>query len=394
MPEYIDLALTADATALADESKQYMEDQIPGWTARAGNVESVLLEGNAQIGAEVVEQASEVPPVIFAYYGQWLLGLPLREATPAVAQATFTFSEPATVPAGSLLTVPNPDGNTYVFQTDADVRSDGVLTVGTTALEAGAAANGSGGVGEMLDVIDGVSSVTMAGATGGSDEESADDYLDRLTDALTILAPRPILPQDFATLARQVPGVGRSLAINLYQPSIAEGGAGLPRDAASHNNVPRCVTVAVTAEDGTAPSQALMDSVYALLDNAREVNFLPYVIPPTYTTVDVTANVTPYPGYLKAEVEAAAEEMLRTWLDPLAWGAQAVGEIQSWARDLKVRLFEAVDYLNRADGVFYVNTVTMGVNGGAQSGADINLPGAAPLPVAGILAVTVTDAPA
>jgi len=393
--EYIDLALTADATAMADESKEYMSAQLPGWVARAANVESVLLEGNAQIAAEVVDQASEVPPVIFAYYGQWLLGIALREATPATGVATFTFSDLATVPAGSLFTVPNPDGNTYVFQTDADVRSDTPpFTTSTTALEAGAAANGSGGTGEMLDMIDSVSDVVMAGATGGSDEEDADAYLDRLTDALTILAPRPILPGDFATLARQVPGVGRTVAIDLYQPSDTEGGVGLPRDASSHSPVERCVTVAVTDTNGEAPTMGLMQDVYKVLDTSREVNFLVYVIPPTYTGIDVQATVTPYPGYLASEVQAAAEEKIRTWLDSLTWRAQSIGEVQSWARDLKVRVYEAVDFLNRADGVFFVESVGIKLSETTDyDTVDITLPGAAPLPTYGVINITVTSAP-
>jgi hypothetical protein len=117
----------------------------------------------------------------------------------------------------------------------------------------------------MLDVIDGVETVTMAAAaTGGTDEEEADDYLDRLADALSILAPRPILPQDFATLARQIPGVGRAVALDLYQPgtndNIAAGQPGGPltvegtpvNAGAGITPVAKCVTVAITAEGGTA----------------------------------------------------------------------------------------------------------------------------------------------
>jgi uncharacterized phage protein gp47/JayE len=396
MPEYIDLALTADATALSDESKEYMAAAIPGWVARPGNVESILLEANGQMGAEVIEQASEVPPVVFAYYGQWLLGIALRQATPSTGVATFTFDGLATVPAGSLFTAPNPDGNTYVFQTDADVRSDASpFTTGATALEPGADANGSSGTGEMLDAIDGVGSVALSGTTGGSDEEDANAYLDRLTDALTILAPRPILPGDFATLARQVPGVGRTLSIDLYQPPASSGGVKAPTAAwgAEPNGttpVERCDTVAITKADGTAPDMALMQATYTVLDTAREVNFLVYVIPPTYTKIDVQATVTAFSGFTPAVVKEAAEAMIRTWLDPLQWGSQGTGEIQAWQRDTKARIYEAVDYLNRADGVYYVETIQLRKHGDAVwSNVDIALTGAAPLPLAGDINVTV-----
>jgi hypothetical protein len=86
MADYIELPLTADATALGDTGKEYLQDQIEGWEPRPGNAETVLIEASGQMGAEVVDQAALVPPVIFAYYGQWLLGITLREATPATGQ--------------------------------------------------------------------------------------------------------------------------------------------------------------------------------------------------------------------------------------------------------------------------------------------------------------------
>lgn len=391
MAEYIELPLIADATALSDLGKEYLETQIVGWEARPANVETVLIEASGQMGAEVVDQAAQTPPVVFAYYGQWLLGIPLRQATPAVGTVKFAFDSPSMVPAGSLFTVDNADGNSYAFQTDTDVLStDASLEVNATALEPGEDSNGAAGEGEMLDAIDGVASVTMlSAATGGSDEETADEYLDRLADALTILAPRPILPKDFATFARQIPGVGRAVALDGYQPSTGENGVGLPRDGASHTNVERCVTVSVTAEDGSPPSQALMQSVYNALDASREVNFLVYVIPPTYTTIDAQVTVTTYPSYVLATVKAAAEEMLRTWLNANYWGAEEIGESQSWAVNTKARVYEAVDYSNRADGVHYVNTVGLRKHGDpAYANADITLPGAAPLPIAGDITVT------
>src|SRR3954447_16740312 len=154
MADYIELPLTADATALGDTGKEYLQDQIEGWEPRPGNAETVLIEASGQMGAEVVDQAALVPPVIFAYYGQWLLGITLREATPATGSVQFTYSAPTTIPAGSLLAVPNADGNSYVFQTDTDLDSTAGNAVTVTALEPGADANGSVGVGEMLDVID------------------------------------------------------------------------------------------------------------------------------------------------------------------------------------------------------------------------------------------------
>lgn len=405
MAEYLELPLTADATALSDVGKDYLAEEIPDWNPRPGNVESILIESTGQIGAEVVDQAAQVPPIIFAYFGSWLLGIGLQEATPATGTVAIAFAVgvATAVPEGSLLAAPNPDGESYVFQTDNEVRSDATdKTTTVTALEVGAAANGCVGPCELIDVIDGVTSATMVAAAGaGADEEDADAYLDRLADALTILAPRPILPQDHATMARQIEGVGRALAIDLYQPgtndNIAAGQPGGPLNVegtpvnagAGKTTVPRCVSVAITAEDGQPPSQSLMHSVWLTLDGAREVNFLEYVVPPSYTTIEVQATVVAYPGYVLAEVQAAAVEMMQTWLDPSGWGAEEVGEEQGWSRQTSARLYEAVDYLNRADGVQYVATVQIRKAGGSFAASDVALTGIAPLPLAGAITITV-----
>ena len=402
MADYIELPLVADATALSDLGKDYLSDNIDGWTARPGNVESILLEADGQIGAEVVDQVAQIPPVIFAYYGEWLLGIGLREATPATSSVAMTFDAGAvsTAPEGTLIAAPNPDGESYVFQTDAEVRSDAASRVTTvTALEAGANANGCQGTCEAIDTIDGLASVSMtAVASGGTDEENADDYLDRLSDALTILAPRPILPQDFATMARQVPGVGRALAIDGYQPGTNDNYAGPPPltvegtpvlAGAGASNVERCVTTAILAEGGALPTQTLMHSTWLVLDGAREVNFLAYVIPPSMNTIDVQATVIRFPGYLDSEVQAAAEDMMRTWLDPETWGSETVGEESGWSRQTVARLYEAVDFLNRAGGVSYVASVQLRKAGGSFAAADVALTGVAPLATYGQILITV-----
>jgi hypothetical protein len=395
----IELELIADPDAMAAAAISYMEATIPGFEVRPGNVEHVLLHANAQIGAEVIEQAAQIDPLIFAALGEDLLGIPARLATPAAASAAVTWAadvDDATVyPAGSLVSVPSPSGDPVVFQTEADLDAPaggGVQTVTVIALEEGEAGNGAFGQAEPIDIVDGVERVDVAVASsGGTEDETSDDYLARLAEAFTILAPRPILPNDFAILARQVPGVGRAIALDLYQPSTGQGGYGTPRGASPATDVPRCTTVAITADAGVQPSDALMQQVFELLDGSREVNFLAFVIPPAYTTIDVQATVTAYPGYDPAAVEAAAEAQLGAWLDPGAWGSPpgVGGESSLWVLDQTVRLFEAVEHLNRADGVHYVDSVQLRKQGGSFAASDVALDAPIGLPRAGAFAVTV-----
>jgi Baseplate J-like protein len=409
MAEYVELDLIADSGALANVGFSYLEQAIDGWTARPANIETVLLEANAQIASEVVEQASQVPPAVYATIGETIYGIPRHPALAALATAVVTFAAdtpPVMVDAQSQVMVPNPSGETQLFLTDTDIvapQGGGQVTVGLTASEPGVAANGSFGIADLVTDVDGVDTIVVSTAQGGADEEDIDDYLDRLTSALTILAPRPILPQDHATLAQQVTDVGRVVAIDLYMPPADENPVGdtdAPEyDPAGKTGVPRCTTVAITGPAGVAPETGLKQRVFETLDAAREVNFLNYVIGPTYTYVGVRATVVCWPGIIPADAAAAAEAMMLTWLDPGAWGVlPGAGVTADWAMDTKARIFEAVDFLNRANGVFYVETVQLrgyaeGGTPGAWTDADVDLIGAAPLPLAGAIEITAIPLP-
>jgi hypothetical protein len=397
--EYVDLDLVVDATELSNVALEYMSDVIPGWTPRPANVITVMLEGNGQMAAEILDQASPIPPAVYATIGETIYGITRQAATPAVATATVVWAEdtPAVMlDAQSQLIVPNPSGEAVVFLTDADMiapEGGGTLTVGVTAEEPGAQGNGSFGEAELVTDVDGIDTVTVSTATGGADEEDDDAYLDRVTDLLTLLAPRPILPDDFAVLAMQVPGVGRATAIDNYIPGSAEnpiGDTDSPEYTGSpQTGVPRAVTVAITGPDGAAPDTALKQRVYETLDGQREVNFLTYIIGPTYTTIDIKATVVAYPGQLPADVQAAAEAAARAWLDPGTWGTvPGAGQQRAWAQDTKARLYEAVDALSDAQGVFYVESVELRKTGGTYAAADVDLTGAAPLPQAGTIEIT------
>ena len=404
MAEYLDLPLVTDSDALLQTGVDYLEAAIPGFQARPGNVETVLLEAVSQIAAEVVQQAAQVDPVVFAYFGSSMVGIPIRDATAATGTATITWGPdtPAVMlDAGSQLAVPHPSGEAVLFETDADVvaiQGGGQVQVGITAAEPGAFANGAFGEAELINVTEGVQLVQVGSTSGGSDQEDADAYLDRLADAFTILAPRPILPADHATLVRQLPGVERALAINLLLPGTADAPDAIrdpaepqPPPAASIWDEPRCTTVAVYPEGGGVPSAGQLQLAWETLNAAREVNFLNYVIGPSYSEIGVQATLTAYPGYTREDVEANARAQLEAWLDAATWGTAGAGSPGGWQVDAEVRVSEAIDYINRATGVHWVDlaSVQLNLNGGAWAAEDISLPGLAPMPTAGEIALTV-----
>jgi hypothetical protein len=377
MAEYIEPPITTEPDDLAEEAFAYLEDAIPGWLPAPGNLETWLVEANAQLAGELMDVASAVPTSIFRYYGETILGLPPNEAQSATGTTTWTANDAAgyTIEAGTLVGIAAAGDELLPFE----VQSDTVIAPGTTtatgvivvAVDAGANANGLTTAPEVIDPLDWVASVALAGATaGGVDEESDADYLNRLHELLGLLAPRPILPNDFAVLARTVAGVGRSTAIDLYNP-------GPPVTT----NVPRCVTVVVAGDDGNPAGAGVKANVDALLQSLREVNFLVFVIDPTYTAIAVTFTFTTYPAYSAATVEATAEAAVANYLSPANFGRPPYGDDPGvWIADTKVRYLEVAEVINRVEGVWYVASLT--VNGGT---VDVALPGPGPLPTPGAI---------
>jgi hypothetical protein len=191
-----------------------------------------------------------------------------------------------------------------IFTLDDDVvapAGGGAVNVGVTALEAGTRPTARSATSRARRRHRRRRRAsTSARRAGGVDEESDDDYLDRLASALTLLAPRPILPNDFAVMAQQVPGVGRATAIDLYQPGTSDGPPGRSgHPLAGAAGASGRAALRDGRDHRRARARADRDAhagVWDELNARREVNFLEYVIAPKYQTIDVQATVKAYPG--------------------------------------------------------------------------------------------------
>jgi hypothetical protein len=390
MPGYIPVPVETEPTDLAGEAFDYLAQQVPGWLPAEGNLEAWLIEALAQIAGELRALVALVPDAIFAYYGESILGLPPYQAVQATALTNWNTVDAAgyTVPAGTVIAVTPPASPTgYAFAVDVDVvipaGASTATSVTCVALEAGAAASGLTGTVEVIDPLAFVSSVTLNQPTsGGQDAETTDAYLARLSALLTLLSPRPILPQDFAVLAqRTIPAIARAVAIDLYNP-------GPPVDA----NAPRCVSVVVCDSSGEPVSSSVKADADALLQAQREVNFLTFVLDPTYQAIDVSFSVMSYPGYDPNDVAARVVSQLTTYLSPASWGVPPYGDVsaRSWINATSVRYLELAEQINRVDGVHYIVTLALCASGGTLGTADVALAGVAPMPRPGSITGTAT----
>jgi uncharacterized phage protein gp47/JayE len=386
---FVSIPIETEPDVLAQESFDYMEDKVPGWVPSDGQLDVWLISALARQAAELRDVAADVPAAIFRYFGARIMSILPNDPTPATASVTVAVRDTAgyTIPAGYVVGIRDAGGVLYGFQTTQDTvipagaSASAAGGVVVTAVDMGAGPNGLGGPGvqmELITAVDEVTSVTMTTtATGGTDAEEDDDYLNRLTRDLALQAPRPILPSDFAAFALNTPGVGRAVAIDGYNP--ANGSAGNAR----------MVYVVLTDINGDPVSAGTKAAVAADLAARREVNFIVNVGDPIYTTIDVAFVVTAYQGWDIPSVNAAVVAALQEALSPVDWG-RPPGELGSqWFNDPTVRMLDLAGAIGKVEGVKDINSITLRTGAAAYAAADIALPGAAPLPRPGTIAGTV-----
>ena len=386
--EYIAAPIDTDPADLLNDAYTYIQTIIPGWTPSDGHLDVWLLQSISSIASESRDVASGVTRDIFRWYGAYLLGIQPLDATAATSTTTWTMTDTGgyTIFAGTQVAITDPDGNVIPFVTVDDIQifpgslATAVGAVAIMAAEPGEDGTGLGVSGDIIDLLDPLAFVDHvrleATTSGGQDAELDDVYLNRLSAQLQLLAPRPILPQDFAAFAMNIPGVYRATAIDLYNPNTA-----------TYNN-DRTVSVAVMDANGAACSTAVKNAVDADLQARREVNFLVFVIDPTYTTIKVTANVQGLKGLGQTTLQADITSALQSYLSPANWGTSATNP-QVWINSVYVRYLEISNVINNVAGVDYIISLTIGAGAGAMGTSDITMTGVAPLPTPGAMSVTV-----
>ena len=299
----------------------------------------------------------------------------------------------------------------------------------------------------------------VAATSGGAVQESDDDYIPRLAGQLALQAPRPITAADYATFTASVPAsvlpsgvvVGRTTALDGYSPAVetftasttsgspvltavssfagltagtALSGVGIPAGATivsmnvgastvtmsvnasgsapnvtvtgtgGFNNA-RTVTVFVTDPAGNALSGPAMTAIQTWLRGYRELNFLVYVQPPSYTQIYVTYQIHPLPGFDAGALVAAVNQQLLTYLSPGSWGNPAVQSGGLWLNSGSgfniVRFNKILGIIEGVRGVDYVPVggLQIGTGPSPSGTSDIVMGGPAPLPLSDVSTPTI-----
>ena len=381
-----------DQDTIAQQVFTSLASNMPGWQAHDGNLDTWLVEAFAEVGAEIRALAADVPASIFTTYGQLVLGIPPQLAVSATGVAAVTAGDDLgyTLDVGATFAIARSGDDLVAFST----LQEATIPVGDTTVDnvpfaavlTGADANGLSGAAQMLDPITWVAAVDVAQATtGGLDAETPDAYLDRLTNLLRMVALRPILPQDFAILALQVPDVGRAVAMNLYDPATD-----------TWDNV-RTVTVVIAQADGTPCTADTKATVVNQLEALREVNWVVHIIDPVYEPINVTFDVVAFAGQDQITVHDTCVANVTAYLQPAMYRLGAMspaiagGEVvpppdedDETARRQVIRVNDLIALLDRSLGVDYVVSVTINGDG------DLALGSAYTLPTPGTITGTVT----
>jgi hypothetical protein len=224
---YIDPELMTDETSVAEAILAGTADRIDsaldltadeGWEPAEGSPETSMAEAVGIIAATALSMVLDQERREFAAFGEIVLGMEREHAEPAIGYSRWDFSPPGTyeIPDGSEMTLVAPNGQPVAYATVGDVTATGASAtdVQVVALEPGSVANGLLGDAIDWEAIPFVVGVEMTTApTGGTDEQTPEDYLDKVTRRARRMKTVPIVTDDYADAALDHPSVAAALAV-------------------------------------------------------------------------------------------------------------------------------------------------------------------------------------
>jgi uncharacterized phage protein gp47/JayE len=384
-----------DPEAILQDARETLAQLVPGWAPSDGALDDGMLAAVADEASTLYSLLRETADDMFADIGQQIFLVPTLDAMPARTTTTWTAREAAPpggyeLPAGTSIAISAPQG-LIGFETIVDLTlAEGETVLGSVqivATEDGPAGNGAIGSVQMDDPLAWVSEITVdAPAYGGEDAEDDEDYRDRVVRTIAGLSRSPILPADFERLALESTDVARCLVLDNYNADTDE------------DDEERTVSLFPIDQAGNPVGSGVKTEIKNRAEGRREQNWVVVVADPTYTDVDVEITVA---RTSSAVSPSALEDAVKSTLEsgPLspAWfgmpmGGDPMSDTSGWQKRGTLRRFELAAAADMVQGVEYVVSVEIAESGDAVVDADLALAGAAPLPRAATVTVTVVDA--
>lgn len=345
---------------------EHLKSAVPEAVFRPGSPEVTYLEALAVLLGDVIRRYQEAPAAT-ARHLMGLLGVERHPGVPAHGKARFHVSTGAptvTIPAGTVLRYTEGEGEALEFVTTQElVRVTTESTVGEVEIRAtapGASHNGvtTGAPLATVDYLLAVERVEVSEDTRAGEDPETDAAFDaRARAVLSRMNSTLVHASEVRDAAVAVPGVGRAVVLDRYDPGTGTQGA------VGH------VSVAVTDTTGLPLPTDAREALQRGLAGQMLSSLVVHVIDPTYTDVDAGATVEVAPGWDYFDVETGVRAALERFLDPLVW--------PWWSQITAYDLVSAVDDVPGVARVVSVTGVT-------------TLPGPAPLPRLGQVSVRVS----
>lgn len=343
----------------------------PGWIAREGNTEILLMEIIALGIAEGVVAVNRLPGAVVESVLQ-LADVSKDYGAPATATATLTLADGLgyTIPTGTRFYLPLASGTVTFLSEPPDVSvasGETAATVNLITATNTAAANGVQAPTKLViaDQLWMVQSVALASTViGGRDPETDTQWRDRGVARLRRFSDAAVVPRHFEALIDEDPRVGRVLVVDLWDGSAVPPGD--PGDNPGH------ITAAVIAPDGSDLGPGDLTDLEAIAEQLAAAMLDVHVLNIITDEVDVVAVVNILPGYDETVTLTNVQTTVREYVDPLSWPANE-----------PLRHNEFVSVIDQVPGVNYVVSVT--VNG---SGGDVALSSPLAVPIANAVTIT------
>jgi hypothetical protein len=384
---YLVVPVNRDLVEAQEAMTEVIRAVWPSWKADPADPMTVLRDAAAVLYTDAAIIASRVGEEIFRYYGINLAGIPAIDEVAATGTVEFTAQDtsgPYVVPEGLPIVGRNSSGELveFVTATEATVPNGATtVEVAVVATEEGEGGNDISGTADFSSYVDYLTAVEFTEPTsGGQEAETLEAYLDRLSEELALMSPRPILLNDYAVLARKFGAYRATVVDGLKVSDNTLGNAGY-------------VAIAMLDDTGSPMVGADADAIVAQIDAMREVGFVVQRLDATENTIGVQWTGVAHAGADPDDVETAGNLALADYLSGLYWGLRGhTGQEREWVNDSAVRWSSVMAALSRVEPLAYVTNLQLKVGAGAFAahGADVAMTGRAPIPTPGTITGTVS----